>query len=434
MKSEWQQLPVSAICDIRIGGTPKRSDPKYWGGSIKWASAADIAKCSSRYIYTTAETITQKGLQESAAKLLDKDTIVITARGTVGELCMLSEPMTFNQTCYGLITKDEIVPSYLYYALKSTLSQIRSISYGTVFDTITIKSFDSLKIPIPSFREQKAIACILGALDDKIELNRRMNKTLEAMARAIFKSWFIDFDPVRIKAEGKRMKVEKMSAKNSIYPSSFTLSPSILDLFPDSFKDSELGKIPKGWKVGTLGEEFNLTMGQSPPGDSYNEIGEGIPFYQGRSDFGFRYPTRRVYCTSPTRFANPGDSLVSVRAPVGDINMAIEKCCIGRGVAAIRHNGGNRSYTYYSMHSISDLFLDFEAGGTVFGCINKNDFQGIKHIVPPQILVNEFEARIFPIDQVIENNTLQSRTLAAMRDALLTKLMSGKIRMAIKNK
>jgi type I restriction enzyme S subunit len=194
---------------------------------------------------------------------------------------------------------------------------------------------------------------------------------------------------------------------------------SALELFPDSFEDSESGKIPKGLQEGTIEEEFNLTMGQSPPGDSYNEIGEVIPFYQGRSDFGFRYPTRRIYCTAPKRFANPGDTIVSVRAPVGDINMAIEKCCIGRGVAAIRHKSGSRSYTYYTMHSLSDLFLEFEVGGTVFGCINKNDFQGIKHIVPQKRLIEEFEERISPIDKKIENNTIQSRTLTALRDALL---------------
>ena len=107
-------------------------------------------------------------------------------------------------------------------------------------------------------------------------------------------------------------------------------------LFPSAFQDSPIGKIPEGWEVGTIDENFDLTMGQSPPGSTYNEDEKGIPFYQGRRDFGFRYPTRRVYCTAPKRFAKKGDTLVSVRAPVGDINMVEEKCSIGRGVAAIK--------------------------------------------------------------------------------------------------
>jgi type I restriction enzyme S subunit len=135
-----------------------------------------------------------------------------------------------------------------------------------------------------------------------------MSETLEATARALFKSWFVDFDPVRAKAEGRD-----------------TLLPQHLaDLFQGSFVDSELGEIPKRWEIGSVDSEFNLTMGQSPPGETYNNSGVGLPFYQGRTDFGFRFPSRRIYCTAPTRFARPGDTLVSVRAPVGDINMATD--------------------------------------------------------------------------------------------------------------
>lgn len=277
---------------------------------------------------------------------------------------------------------------------------------------VPTESFRHLEIPLPSLPEQRAIVHILGALDDKIELNRKMNETLEAMALALFKSWFVDFDPVRAKAAGRK-------------PAGVT--DDIANLFPNSFQDSELGKIPKGWRVGTISEEFNFTMGQSPPGETYNEFGEGIPFFQGRTDFGFRYPNHRVSCTTPKRFANSGDTLVSVRAPVGDINMVLEKCCIGRGVTAIRHKSGGRSFTYHFMRSISGTFENFEAEGTVFGCINKDDFRRIKHVIPPPRLVREFETMAFPLDQSVENNTLQSASLAAIRDALLPKLLSGEI-------
>jgi type I restriction enzyme S subunit len=231
--------------------------------------------------------------------------------------------------------------------------------------------------------EQRNIAAVLGALDDKIKLNRRMNRTLEAIAQAVFRHWFV---------------------KN---------------------------EVADGWEVGRLGDEFNLTMGQSPPGETYNETGEGIPFFQGRADFGFRFPNKRVYCTAPTRFAEAGDTLVSVRAPVGDMNMAAERCAIGRGLAAVRHKTGSRSYTYYAMRFIQESLSRFEGEGTVFGSITKADFENLQVIIPPVEKVKEFEKFCFPIDEMIENNEKQSRTLAALRDALLPKLMRAKVRVTV---
>jgi type I restriction enzyme, S subunit len=239
-----------------------------------------------------------------------------------------------------------------------------------------------------------------------------MNETLEEMARAIFKSWFVDFDPVRAKAEGRDPG----------------LPEHIADLFPDSFEDSELGKIPAGWTAGTVGEDFEVTMGQSPPGETYNEVGDGLPFYQGRRDFGFRYPALRVYCSAPKRAAQAGDALVSVRAPVGDVNMAEEPCCIGRGVAAVRHHSGSRSYTYYAMQSLKTYFDHFESDGTVFGSVSKRGFVTIPFLIPSPRTVENFESMAFSIDQHIESNEKQIRTLATVRDTLLPKLISGEVR------
>jgi type I restriction enzyme S subunit len=170
-------------------------------------------------------------------------------------------------------------------------------------------------------------------------------------------------------------------------------------------------------------------MGQSPPGDTYNEIGDGLPFYQGRTDFGFRFPYRRVYCSAPTRIANKGDTLVSVRAPVGDINMADERCCIGRGVAGVRHKTSARSYTYYAMRTLEESFARFEAEGTVFGSINKSDFHNLALVTPPLNLVNYFESVVGVLDDKIETNESKSCTLAALRDVLLPKLISGELRL-----
>ncbi|MFA6174135.1 MAG: restriction endonuclease subunit S [Kiritimatiellales bacterium] len=305
---------------------------------------------------------------------------------------------------------------FLRYVLVSHEYQSRLLalaSAGATRPALTKSMIEELEVPSPPLQEQKAIAAVLGTLDDKIELNRRMNATLEAMARALFQSWFVDFDPVRAKLDGRQPV--GMDAKTA-------------SVFPEHLEDSPLGHIPKGWKAGTLIEGFNLTMGQSPPGDTYNEEGNGLPFYQGRTDFGFRFPKRRIYCTAPTRYAKPGDTLVSVRAPVGDINMANEECCIGRGVAAVRHKSGATSFTYHSMANLYPDFARFEAEGTVFGSINKDSFEKLRFVIPPDEIVAAYEFQASPLDEQIRILENQSRTLATLRDTLLPKLLSGELK------
>ena len=144
-------------------------------------------------------------------------------------------------------------------------------------------------ITVPGLPEQRAIAHILGTLDDKIELNRKQNATLEAMAHALFKAWFVDFEPVRAKMEDRWQRDQSLPG----------LPAHLYDLFPDRLVDSELGEIPEGWEVSSIGKEFDIIMGQSPPGSTYNDIKDGLPFFQGKTDFGFRYPENRKYCSAP---------------------------------------------------------------------------------------------------------------------------------------
>ena len=278
---------------------------------------------------------------------------------------------------------------------------------------VPTKSLDHLAVTIPPLSEQRAIAHVLGTLDDKIELNRRMNETLESMAQALFQSWFVDFDPVRAKMEGRDTGLPK----------------PISDIFPDRLVDSERGEVPEGWKIRSLEECFRLTMGQSPPGNTYNDRSDGLPFFQGRTDFGFRFPENRKFTTAPTQVAQPGDTLVSVRAPVGDINMAWERCCIGRGVAALRHKSGSSSFTYYSAWAIQEKIREYEHTGTVFGAINRKQFGALQMLEPRSELIKAFDDHTGPVDIRIRNNASESRTLTALRETLLPKLISGEIRL-----
>jgi type I restriction enzyme S subunit len=361
----------------------------------------------------------EKAQEFSRSTVRDGD-LVFTCWGTVNQVGLIDRRAAYRE--YIISNKQmKLTPDpasadslFLYYLFSSPELQdrIKNQSIGSSVPGFNLGQLRRMLIRVPEVEEQRAIANILGTLDDKIELNRRMTETLEAMARAIFKSWFVDFDPVRAKVEGRDPGLPKPLA----------------DLFPDGFEDSELGEIPAGWAVGCVDDEFALTMGQSPPGDTYNETGEGLPFYQGRADFSFRFPTRRVYCTAPTRLAKAGDTLISVRAPVGDINMASEDCAIGRGVAAARHRTGSRSYSYQFMRSLEGVFARFEAEGTVFGSIGKRDFHALSCVVPPRDMVFRFERAMLPIDSRIEVNERESGALARLRDTLLSKLIFGELR------
>jgi type I restriction enzyme S subunit len=234
---------------------------------------------------------------------------------------------------------------------------------------------------VPPLSEQTTIASILSSLDDKIDLLHRQNKTLEQLAETLFRQWFVE------------------EAEDS-------------------------------WEAGTLDDEFDLTMGQSPLGSELNEDKIGTIFYQGRSDFGFRFPTPRVYTTAPTRLAKPLDILVSVRAPVGDMNIAFEECCLGRGVAAFRYKNNSKfySYTYYKLRSLMEPIKQFEDNGSVFGSIGKDDFKKLENIIPPFKLIEDYQKEAKPIDNKILLNEHQIRTLTQTRDTLLPKLMSGEVR------
>ena len=321
---------------------------------------------------------------------------------------------------------------YCYYLIKSI--DLSTYNVGSGVPTLNRNHVHPHPVLLAPLNEQKAIAHILGSLDDKIELNRRMNETLEAMAQALFKSWFVDFDPVIDNALAAGNKIpdefkEKAAIRQGLGDKRKSLPDDIRRLFPSEFEYTEqMGWIPKEWQVSTISDEFDVIMGQSPPSSTYNEEDEGIPFFQGSSDFSFRYSRKRIYCSAPKRVAEKNYSLVSVRAPVGDVNMALEKCCIGRGLAALIHKSSSRSFTYYSMLKFKNNFKSFDSDGTVFGSITKKDFKSLKCIRFNYLLIKEFEKIIGCFDEKIRVLYESIIMLKSLRDTILFKLLSGEIR------
>ena len=227
----WRTEKLGNMARIVLGGTPDTSKERYWNGEIDWVTAKDVSACTTAKIERTERTISQDGLENSAAKLLPALTTVIIARGaTMGECCMLEEEKALNQTCYGILAGPSVDAVFLYYAVDSAYRNLRSIAHGSVFDTVNMESLGAFEVSLPPLPQQRRIADVLGALDDKIALNRRMNHTLEAMAQALYRHWFIDFGP-----------------------------------FQDGdFAESELGPIPQGWTVKQISDIAKFRNGKRP--------------------------------------------------------------------------------------------------------------------------------------------------------------------------
>ncbi len=277
----------------------------------------------------------------------------------------------------------EAHPEFIYWLMRTRdyQSYIVGSASGTSIMHTSPNRIKDYKFKCPSITEQKAIAGVLSCLDHKIDLLNRQNKILEAMAETLFRQRFIE-------------------------------------------------EAQDNWDEGILSDEFTLIMGQSPASTSFNEEGIGLPMFQGNADFGFRFPRNRVFTTAPTRIAEKFDTLVSVRAPVGAQNMASEKCCLGRGVAAFRFKADTTyyTYTYYKLMSHMDEIKLFNDEGTVFGSIGKKDFETIETTIPPMEYIKRFENECRPLNDRIINNCCQINKIEAIRDSILPKLMSGEVR------
>ena len=423
-KSDWKKCKLGDVAEITSSKRIFLAD--YVKEGVPFYRSKEIIERSSGRSITTPLFISEEKYEQIINKYgapIAGD-LLLTSVGTLGIPYRVSPTDKFyfkdgNLTWFRKL--NNILCDYLYYFFLSPIGKekLALIAIGSTQKALTINALQGVTLSLPPLDEQKRIADILGAFDDKIELLQKQNKTLEDMAKALFKSWFVDFDVVRAKQKGLP-KADIMRE--------YHLTDELYDLFPSSFADSPLDPIPSGWEVKPLSKIAVLTMGQSPAGTTYNETGEGLPFYQGRTDFGFRFPKKRIYCSAPTRIAQKGDILISVRAPVGDLNMANETCCIGRGVASIRSNISKDSFLYYAMLSAQTQFDVFNTEGTVFGSINRKDLSSFSILTPIEQLVKEFNNIIGNFDLKIEENLKQIQTLTELRDTLLPRLISGKIR------
>ena len=316
----------------------------------------------------------------------------------------IKDPVCYSGFCIAFRPNTDLVyPEYLFYVLRAPFCKKQyGYSQQTNITNLSQGVLGDVDVPVPDLDTQQKLAKILSEIDLKIISNTRICVELEAMAKTLYDYWFTQFDFPN--AEGK---------------------PYCSSGGEMVWNDQLKRKIPKGWSAGQLSDIANITMGQSPSGDTYNENGSGTIFYQGCTDFGTRFPVPRVYTSAPTRFAKAGDILMSVRAPVGTLNIAMEDCCIGRGLAALNSKFGSQLHLLYTLSGFKQLFDVMDGNGTTFGSITKDTLFEMKVVIPRRDQIKSFEEMVQPIEQKIRVAEQENRELTKLRDWLLPMLMNG---------
>ena len=327
---------------------------------------------------------------------IDSSDIYISIAGTIGRVGIVPKDLsganlTENAAKITDISED-IDHRYLMYYLRSPIGQgaIRNRAGGTSQPKLALYKITDIDFPYRPLSMQKSIASILSAYDDLIENNQRRIQLLEQSAQLLYKEWFVHLR------------------------------------FPGHEHVTITDGVPEGWVKKPLGEIADITMGQSPKSIYYNEDGNGLPFHQGVTNFGIRFPARQKYCTVQNRLAETGDILFSVRAPVGRINIALDKIIIGRGLAAIRSRTGQQNFLFYAL---KNWFFkeDIMGSGAIFAAITKKDLHGVELLQTSDQIAEMFMAHVVPIDLQIEKLHQSNEQLTQARDVLLPRLMSGEI-------
>ena len=430
----WGALRLGDVCTkIGSGATPRGGQEVYLkDGPYALIRSQNVH--NNRFNYDGLVFINQQQATALDNVEVFADDVLLNITGdSVARACQVASdvlPARVNQHV-AILRPDpnKLSPRFLRYFLVCPEIQTMLLSWagaGGTRNALTKGMIESLDVQAPmDVAEQRAIGYILGTLDDKIELNRRMNETLEAMARALFKSWFVDFDPVRAKMEGRDTG----------------LPPEVADLFPDRLVESELGGIPEGWEVGVLDDAIELLNGGTPRTSVASYWNGDIPWYTAKdapslSDI-FAVDTERTITqagveNSSTKILPAGTTIITARGTVGSlaclgIPMAMNQTCYGIQGA----QGYSDFFTYWTIRKAVDE-LQSRTHGTIFDTITRQTFKVVDLVLPPVNVSEAFECTVNPIMKRILNNLHESQILTVQRDTLLPKLVSGELRMAHK--
>lgn len=399
--SDWKTVKLEEVVDILgdgLHGTPKYSDD----GEYYFINGNNL---DGKIIVN--EKTKRVGLEQylKYKKDLNDRTLLVSINGTLGKVAEYGgeDIILGKSVCYFNVKKD-VNKKYIKYILLSDIFKhyIHNYSTGTTIKNLGLKQMRKFKFPLPNIEEQEKIANILSSLDDKIELNNEMNKTLEEMAQSIFKRWFIDF--------------EFPNEDGQPYKSS-----------GGEIVESELGMIPKEWEIAQIDDISQVTMGVSPSSKTYNEDNIGLPLLNGAADFEGKLIKPSKFTSEPKKICKKGDMVFGVRATIGNIVFADKEYALGRGVASVEPNDKVfREFIYYSLDNSMENLIN-NASGSVFLNLKKADITDLKVCYSDEIVKKFNNISRVLIDKIVEND-MESELLKQQRDILLPKLVSGEIR------
>ena len=399
---EWKEVRLGDVCTrVCSGGTPKSTNLSYYGGKIPWLNTKEI---DFNRIYSTEKTITDSGLNNSSAKWIVPNTVTVAMYGaTAGKSCIVKVPMTTNQACCNLTINDEVADyEFVYYTLKNDYTTLASLANGGAQQNLNAQIIKDYVLKMPSLADQRRIVSILSSLDRKIELNNKINADLEEMAQAIFKNWFVDFEPFK---DGK-------------------------------FVDSELGMIPEGWKVGRLDEVADVVGGSTPSKakpEYYTQKGIAWLTPKDLSNHPAVYTSRgeiditeEGYNSTSTKLMPKGTILFTSRAPIGYISIAQNDICTNQGFKSLVPKKAGTCFLYCFLKYVTPV-IENKSTGSTFKEASGSLMKSLQVIMPEQKVFEDFETIVSPLFARIESLEKENSRLSLLRDTLLPRLMSGEL-------
>ncbi len=422
MSSEWPKVKLGLLADFQEGYVnPSQRDPSYFDGPVKWLRATDL---NDGLVANTTRTLSDKGFKSAgkSAVLFEPGTLAISKSGTIGRLGILSDYMCGNRAVINIKPKPNVVPRFLFFILRQLRPTIETLAEGSVQKNLYVSTLSNLDVPAPPKQIQQALASILGSLDDSITLLRETNATLEAIAQALFKSWFVDFDPVRAKQQGRAPE---------------GMDEATAALFPDAFAESELGLVPKGWQALSFTETIDV-IGGGTPKTSVAEYWNGdIPWFSvvdapSTTDVFVidteKHITSAGLNNSSTKLLPAGTTIISARGTVGRLALVGQEMAMNQSCYGLRGKASDAYFTYFSTYRLVET-LKQRTHGSVFDTITRDTLAGVSVIYPSTEIINAFEVTVGAIMARIQSNLVQAQTLATLRDTLLPRLISGQLRL-----
>lgn len=410
-------VPLTDVARLETGHTPSRRHPEYWGGDIPWIGVRDATGNHGRTLHDTEQHTNQLGIDNSSARVLPSGTVCLSRTASVGYVVVMGRPMATSQDFVNWVCGPELDPAFLKYVLLAETAAFRRFASGTTHQTIYFPEVKAFHVALPDGTEQRAIASALGALDDKIELNREMAATLDETARALFRSWFVNFDPVRDKADGRDTG----------------LPSEVADLFPERLADSALGEIPEGWAVTSLDRLASFLNGlalQKFPITDETKTLPVIKIAQLRAG-STRNSDRCSSALRPEYIVEDGDVLFSWSGSLECVYWSGGQGALNQHLFKVTANNAPTWLGYLGVQHHLPSFRETAAGkATTMGHIQRHHLTDARVALPNSALIAASGKIIEPMLERSWRLHVENRQLTELRDALLPKLVSGAVRFA----